>query len=172
MFRGVSLIVAVVAGVLLVPAARTAEPAVLKPGEKFEGETSVQKLSFTYDTYTWNAHFADVPIVLKAGQSIAISATVPGKDRKVSLILVDPSDKAIAYSKAAGTKAVQLVHEEVNANGKYKIVVHSDYTGPFTLQANVSTDDELGIKVLEERIKQLEAELAETRAKLKAKQDK
>ena len=171
MLRIVSRIVAVVAGVLLATAVGADQPAEFKPGEKFEGETSLTELSFSYAGNTWNAHVADVPVVLKAGQSICLSATVPGKDRKVSLILVDPSGTAIAYTRTPGTKTVHLVHEEVNANGKYKIVVHSNLTGPFTLQATVSTDDELGVKALEERIKQLEAELAELRAKLKAKQD-
>jgi RNA polymerase sigma factor (sigma-70 family) len=111
-----------------------------------------------------------VPITLKAGSNISASATVVGRRRAVGLMLKDPTGKILGSSKM-DPRTAQIRVEEVNANGKYTIEVYSDLIGPFTLWA-ADTTDELDKKMLEEKINQLEKELAELRKKLKAKENK
>ena len=111
----------------------------------------------------------DLPIKLKAGQSISMTATVTGKDRKVSMALSDPTGTIIAATKpSSAIKSVQLTAEEVNANGKYMITVVSDRIGPFTLRVTGLSEDDLDIKGLEEEVQRLKQQLAQTEAKLEA----
>jgi hypothetical protein len=159
----------------------------LKLGEKLEGEVKgeagdrVVKLSGNAQTYP-QAYVTEVTVDLKAGQSISISATVIGKDRKVALVLLDPKEGSkddrlrvavcIAANTQYSTKSATLECEEVNATGKYKILIISDRAGAFTIKATASSDKELDEKALKAKIEELEKELAETKKKLKALQDK
>jgi RNA polymerase sigma factor (sigma-70 family) len=111
-----------------------------------------------------------VPITLKAGSNISASATVVGRNRRVGLMLKEPTGKILGSSKM-DPRTARISVEEVNANGKYTIEVFSDLIGPFTLWVG-DTTDELDKKMLEERINQLEKEVAELRKKLNAKENK
>jgi hypothetical protein len=167
MFRTMSAIVAVLAVGLFVLAAGAAPPT-LPLGEKFEGEIREMNNRPLQHALAKGGYTAEVPVTLKAGQSISISVTVVGKDRQVGIELQDPTGKSIRWTKGAATKTSQLEVEEVSAAGKYTIVVLSDRIGPFTLRATDPSDAQDRVKQLEDRIKRLKEELAKAEDELKA----
>jgi hypothetical protein len=138
-----------------------APPDTLKPGEEYKGELMVGAPS------DGRCYYTEVPVELKAGQSVSLTVTVVGKGRQAFINLYDPAGKLLAQSKE-GTKTATLLVEEVGATGKYKIRVSSANIGLFTLRVTASTDDELDIKALEERLKELKKETEAVEAKLKA----
>lgn len=197
MFRMVSAILAVVAVTLLVLATPAAPPAGIKlgPGEEFKGKCGgnqqwivlAQKLTKEYPRIVgrpdaevgvvmqpdggfrvclWG-HAAEIPVTLKEGQGIDVSVTVVGEKRKAFLKLLDPSGKQIANSEDVEVKTARLAVAEVNTSGNYQIVVVSNQTGGFTLKAKGASDDEADADKLKEKIKQLEQDLADLKAKLK-----
>jgi hypothetical protein len=168
------VVLTVVAAItLLAPVHAADEPANLKLGEKFEGELTRRAAIEWPGFATVTGYATELPVVLKAGQSLKVSARVLGTDRRVCLALRDPTGRSI---KATGwlenTRTSILSIEEVNTSGKFTIVVASDLIGAFSLQATGPSDDERDAKALEEKIAELEKELAELRAKLKAKKEK
>lgn len=169
-----------------------ADPPGIKLGEKFEGEISkvvnakgkfnapaLESLGLPRgpgraisDFVTGGCYGAEVPVTLKAGQSLSVTVTLKGDGRKAILVLQDKTGKAVAYSKEPEVATLQLKVEEVNASGKFKIVVVSDQVGAFTLRATGPAgdpaDEETDEKALETKIGRLKKELAEAEAKLKA----
>jgi hypothetical protein len=136
----------------------------LKRGVPFEGELlPSHKINNRYTT--------EIPVLLKGGQSISIVATVVGKDRQAFRWLRDPAGAYIAQSDST-VKTAKLECEEVNAQGKYTIVIGSDRIGPFTVRATDPKDMDGDIKSLEATVERLEKELATARAKLKALKEK
>jgi hypothetical protein len=144
-----------------------AQTGVLKFGEKFDGELSVRSPVVHVGPTAIRFYGAAIPVSLKAGQSISISATVIGNSRQVALWLRDPTGANLANTDAT-VKTGQLTFEEVNVTGKYMVVVGSNLVGPFTLRVTDPSNADGDIKSLESRIEQLEKELAGARAKLKA----
>jgi hypothetical protein len=114
------------------------------------------------------AYFTEIPLTLKAGQKLSITASVTGQKRSVSLALRDASG-AIVEKIPWATKTAQLQIEEVSASGKFHILVFSDQIGAFTLRAAgpAAKAEKLDVAALEEKIKRLERELEETKALLK-----
>jgi hypothetical protein len=197
MSRVVWLIVTAMLGVLLVPLDGSAQTAGIKLGKPFEGEAKTRKdayLSANGDKIVLptgggflrprilidgkiaelsTIYVAEVPVVLKAGQSINISTTVKGTGRKVAIVLVDPDKKPLDNSGSPlRPRTVRLKVEEVNATGKYTIMVISDKVGAYTLLATGPRAREPDETELKEKIKELEEELANLKRKLKALQDR
>lgn len=155
--------------VFVVPA--FAADGAIRPGEKFEGELKVKEgypwLGFV-DTYTdWAT---EVPVALKAGQNVTFAATVIGKNRRVSVALLDPTGKMIAATKRdTAIKSVTLKVEEVPATGEYRIVVLSNLAGGFELTTSDPANRAASTRAaLEQRIKQLKKELADAESALQA----
>ena len=144
-----------------------AQDADVKSGLKFEGEIDASKPGGEGHLFGYRVV---VPLTLKAGQNVSASVRVVGWNRSVGLMLTDPTGKILGSSKMM-SRTAQIHVEEVNANGKYTIEVYSDLIGPFTLWAT-DTTNELDQKMLEQKIKRLEDELADLREKLKAKRKK
>jgi hypothetical protein len=172
-YRWFAAIIVATSGALLVSSIEAQPGAGLKLGAKFEGELGGKPKGFQVaredgNSGPDNAYFTSMPVTLKAGQQIALTATVVGKDRKVGIILLDPTGKQISgNSTKFTTKTANLTYEEVPSSGKYTVILISDLVGPFTLRANGSVNGEGDIKALEARIADLEKELADARAKLK-----
>lgn len=147
------------------------EPGKFKLGVSFKGEVSgtrtTSKGLAVYVGGSAESHQAEIPVALKAGQDIAITCTVVGKGRHVVLVLRDPKGVQIGITKSA-VKTNTLKVEEVNADGVYKIQVLTSLTGPFTLRATASSEEEVDALALEAEIKELKALLAQKEAKLKA----
>jgi hypothetical protein len=137
-----------------------------KLGQKLDGEIEARTNVGGEGHLT--GYRAVVPLTLKAGQNVSASVTVVGKLRTVGLMLKDPTGKILGSSKME-SRTARISVEEVNANGKYMIEVFSDLIGPYTLWA-ADTTDELDKKMLQEKINQLEKDLATLREKLKAKE--
>jgi hypothetical protein len=109
---------------------------------------------------------------LKAGQNLLVQVTLAGNPtRRVAVALKDPAGDQVALSAVLEVKQTEL-KVEANATGKYDIVVISDQIGAFKLhlvpEAGEEGDDEPDIKALEDKIQQLQQELSEAQAKLKA----
>lgn len=188
MFRNGSKILTVAVLALIIPATPAAPPAGIKLGEDFKGKCGGdKKLIFLVPRgasegvkggkeaefiRAMQGYVGEIPITLKEGQGLDISVTVSGDNRKVFLKLLDPAGEQVAHSKAIEIKTTRLTVEEVNASGKYTIVVVSDQTGGFTLLAKGGAGDEADEDKLKEQIKQREQELADLKAKLKALQEK
>jgi RNA polymerase sigma factor (sigma-70 family) len=140
----------------------------LKPGQKREGEISKQT---NEGNPGGEGHLygyrAVVPITLKAGANVSASVIVVGKNRTAGLMLKDPTGKILGSSMMV-SGAARISVEEVNATGRYTIEVYSDRIGPYTL-LTADTTDELDRKALEDKIDQLEKELAALRKQLEAK---
>src|SRR5437868_6463866 len=99
MFRVVCVIVAAMAGTLFTPVSGSAQTKGITLGKKFEGKVGNTKNRYENipgsGILSFDAYAAELPITLKAGQSISISATVTGTGRAVWLALLDPTEKAI-----------------------------------------------------------------------------
>jgi RNA polymerase sigma factor (sigma-70 family) len=145
----------------------------LKPGADFKGELGLSSPRKMYSTgrrddpVLWG-YAAEVPVTLKAGQSVTVSATVVGKDRDVGVALIDPAGRVAGTIQESVPFPARLTVEEVNANGKYTVAVVSSQIGPFTVRVTGPSDEESDAKKLEEQVKQLRQELTEVEARLKA----
>jgi RNA polymerase sigma factor (sigma-70 family) len=145
----------------------------LKLGVDFKGELAVSTPWKSYSTgrrddpLPWG-YATEVPVTLKAGQSVTVSATVVGKDRDVGVALIDPAGRVAGTIRETLPVPARLTVEEVNASGKYTVAVVSSQIGPFTVRVTGPSDEESDAKKLEERIKQLREDLADVEAKLKA----
>lgn len=117
------------------------------------------------------AYTSSIPITLKAGQSISVTATVVGKSRHVGIQLFDPQGKILVFDQEShahsNTKTCVRTVDEVSADGAYRIVVFSDAIGPFTLRAESDSEEE-DVAKLEDRIISLREELKGLEAKVKA----
>jgi hypothetical protein len=167
--------------VLIVPLCQAGQTTGILPGEKFEGSltgkaTSVdlrtnprkgkvgRKAPFVFH----DAYSTQIPITVKEGARLSVTVTVTGTERKVALGLLDPDGKVISAMKSwSDTRTAKLEVEEVNASGKYKIVVVSDLIGKFTLRASGPAAKVLGVKELREKLRRLKEEVAETEKLLK-----
>jgi hypothetical protein len=181
MFRPATGILAATAVPLFITAIGAAPPTALNPGDKFEGEIGDTQKKYTYPRQLPNGqraslsglargYSAEVPITLAARQSITITATVSGTGRSAAVVLLDPTGKAVAGAPERQTTC-RLKVDEVSTAGEYTIVVVSNHVGVFTLRTEGSADD-LDEKKLEDKIQQLEKDLADARAKLKALREK
>src|SRR5439155_26574249 len=109
MFRSTVLFVAAAASVLCFSHAAMAQKVTqlskgIKLGETFKGEFIAKhkgqawvsgpesKLVITPDP---NLYIGSIPITLKAGQGMSITATVTGQDRSVGVHVLDPAGKRI-----------------------------------------------------------------------------
>lgn len=117
-----------------------------------------------------------VPITLKAGQLIELSASAIG-NQKMLVALNDTSGTTMAVSKF-DKKTAKLRSPIIGKTGTYDVVVLSDAPGRFTLKAEDpdaketaaetgSDDSEKSIEALEEKIKQLKKELVDAENELK-----
>jgi hypothetical protein len=153
----------------LVDLAQAAPMSTLVLGKKLEGDiggksTRIHMLTPQKRNAGMQGYSSEIPVALNSGQSITLSASVVGTGRTVSLILFDPSHKiAIGFTKKEINTA-QLTVDEVNASGKYTIVVVSDQVGPFSLRATSSEDEDE--TALTAKLKELEQQVEETKAKL------
>lgn len=207
MFRFGILPVAVMVTVAFLPSTALSQKEVNKipalstginVGEKFEGEFGKEHkfpvswrrkaMPFAVTPGDPNWYTGAIPITLKAGQGISVTATVTGTDRLVGMRVLDPQGKRIkeddlppaALKNAQGEprgdtivtpKTSDLAIKEVNASGKYTIIVVSNRIGGFTVQATSGSGDD-DRKSLEKRLKDLKKEVAEIEAKLKALDEK
>src|SRR5262245_56486970 len=162
----------------------------IKFGEKFEGEFAAKhklrgwsrrddevKVKFTPGVLYQGA----LPIRLKAGQGMSITATVVGQGRLVGIRVINPMGKRIREDPEASyefgnqevpvmvlsAKTAEITIEEVNATGKYTIIVVSDQAGPFTVKATSGSEGD-DRESLEKQLKELKKKVAEIEAKLKA----
>lgn len=149
----------------------TAQGSDLKFGKLLKGELTTKKVYYGWpgglrDSY--GGYTLEVPIALKAGQGMKVSATVLGEGRRVTLGLVNPTGEMIAgTSRGTAIKTVQLEVKEVSATGTYKIAIISNRIGGFSLLArDPAAKEGESIAELEERIEKLEKELREAKAKL------
>lgn len=171
----------------------------LKLGEQFKGELTAKEKRTVWATFGLsgigkdkstlgagpdpNMYAAALPIQLKAGQPVTITATVIGQDRPVGVFILDPEGKRIQASekeKSAfgfGTQVVLLSRktaeipiEEVSATGKHTIIVVSNRVGAFTVQATSGSGDDR--ESLERELKELRRRVAEIAVKLKALDEK
>ncbi|MBN9119213.1 MAG: serine/threonine protein kinase [Planctomycetes bacterium] len=122
-----------------VPAPAGDEPGTLKPGETYKDELTEHMKATHGSVYSTIAgcYGVDLPIRLKARQSVIISATVAGKGRRVLIGLSDRTDKLLGGTRLWGDRAIKYPHDEVPADGTYKITVISDLVGPFTLDVSL-----------------------------------
>jgi hypothetical protein len=182
-FQTIRPFLAALAAALLVSATGSAQRSkTLKLGEKFAGELSGKRTALPKIAPKMRGKFGGkgkggrrgsnlgfgkkLPVSLKAGQSVSISATVAGAGRNVLLVLLDPTGEVVGHTAFKETTA-RLDIEEVNATGRYEIVVFSDKSGNFTLRAT-GPSAEADAEALEKRIKELKEELKELETKLKA----
>ena len=201
MRRFAILLTAVVAAVLISPDTGIAQKNKgITLGEKFEGELGGRKSNKI--RYRLAGEFipqilgggqesvytASIPVTLKAGQAISITATVTGKDRIVGIQVFDPTQQRIGVPKPLGivrfgadsetlasVKTHTLSLEEVNASGKYTIVVFSDKIGPYTLKAANDSEEEEATEdreTLEQQLKDAKKKVEQLEAKLKAMDEK
>jgi hypothetical protein len=96
-----------------------------------------------------------------------VTTTVVGKDRKVAVVLIDPSGTAIDGTELR-PKAARAKFEEVSATGTYRLVVVSDRIGAFTLKVTGPPAPEADAAKLRKEIKELKALLAKKEEQLKA----
>jgi hypothetical protein len=145
----------------------------LELGKKLEGKLlEPMKTVYELGGFGQPGFTREVFVNLKAAQNISFNATVVGKDRKVWVLLFDPTGALIKKNYSYGTKELETTFEEVNADGKYKVLVVSDQIGPFTLRASDPADKEARLKYLDERLQQLKKELAATESELKSLRSK
>lgn len=169
MIRTAIVVVAVGMAVMISPSTR-ADDDPIQPGDKFEGRLT-KMISSPWLKYvdTFYAYGTDVPIRLKAGQRISITATVTGTGRKVSVALLDPDGKMIAASERnTAVTAVMLPVKEVNDTDTFMIRVMSDQRGVFSVETSGPVATKLDEEALEKKIKQLEQELKKAKEQLEA----
>jgi hypothetical protein len=186
MFRFVFPALVVVASALVVPVSAVAQSKTLKLGQIFKGELGGVKKQFKYRPPATNTaplpigrpgfcYAASVPIMLKAGQEVSITATVTGKTRIVGIECYDPQKKQVEKDEEGWTptqfKTCTLHIDEVSATGKFMIVVFSDQAGPFTLKVT-NESEENDREAIEAEIRNLRMRLAELEAKLKTLDEK
>ncbi len=146
-------------------------------GKKFEGELALPQTRISNVDDFRNSvpcYATQLTVKLIAGQDISITAQVTGKERKVGILLEDPTGARVFYT-GFEVQRVVLSAEEVNARGKYKITVMSDRIGPFTMKATdpaKEDEDTADVEALEETVNRLKKELDEAEAKLKAAKSK
>jgi hypothetical protein len=118
-----------------------------------------------------------LPITLKAGQAVSITATVTGKERLVGIAVLDPAKNPVAVSGPSPkvmtvyAKTATVKIEEVPANGEFTIVVASSHVGAFSLRVT-SGSDEPSREDLEAELKELKKKVEQIEAKLKAMDEK
>lgn len=143
MYRFVAVLVSVVVVALVATDVALGQTKSLKVGQQVAGELGGLKKQFAFrppDSMLGrfgDCYYAAIPITLKAGQEISLTATVTGKTRLIGIQCFDPKGKPT--DKEMWTplqdKTITVTIDEANAKGKYTIVVFSDKIGPFTLTA-------------------------------------
>jgi hypothetical protein len=115
----------------------------------------------------------EVKIRLVAEKSYSFSAKVVGKKRLVGIVVIDPTGAAITPSfPKLGTQTAEVTAEEVNTSGRFRILVASDLSGPFTLEATEIPSDDESIESLQRKVDRLKSQLAEAEKKLNEAQSK
>ncbi len=114
----------------------------------------------------WHSEFT---VRLEAGQSIIASVEVTGKTRLVGLEVLDPSGKRITAGSVEKMelKSSELIVEEVPSSGRYRVIVVSNYAGPFKLTVKDLDASEDEVQSLENEVRELKEKLLEAEAKLK-----
>lgn len=121
----------------------------------------------------WIGYTTEVPVTLKGGDSITVTVTVVGKGRTVIANLADPTGKLVGGSKQLRSeKTTTFTVEEVSATGKYMIVIGSESIGDFKLTVTGPAAQSLTIPALEEKLKRLEKEAEEVKARLEKLKEK
>ncbi len=140
----------------------------LEAGIKAEGELT-DKDDVAVQGFPIKGYAKEYVVKLKAGQSITLTATVLGVNRLVGVAIFDPAGRPIDATRdpSKAVKSTQLAVEEVNATGEYKVFVGSEKIGAYTLLARFSVPQEVELKQLERRLKQLKQEIADIEARLK-----
>lgn len=152
---------------------RTGASNTLELGKTITGELDGTQQNFQFNGGNGNFYHAKVPVALRAGQSISISASVTGSGRRIVLGLLDPKSATLGMTRP-DLKTTTFKIAEVNATGRYTILVLSDLSGPYTLRVIddggdvVSTSVDPNLALLEKRVNQLEQELLELKKELKA----
>lgn len=170
-----------IAATLLIPATQGQESQrrtgaasnTLELGKSVTGELDGTQQNFQFNGGNGNFYHAKVPVNLRAGQSISISASVTGSGRRIVLGLLDPKSATLGMTRP-DLKTTTFKIPEVNATGKYSILVLSDLTGPFTLRVvddggdGIASSADPNLAILEKRVNQLEHELLELKKELQA----
>jgi hypothetical protein len=155
----------------------------LKPGESYKGTLTEADEDYVDNWPGWNDSFTakirKIPIHLEEGESVTLEATVSGENRKVSLVLRDPTGKIIKASKRnEEVKKVTITASDLPVTGNYTILVLSTDIGGFNLTTTGSTSttipakQQMGEKEIEEKIKSLKAEITELEKLLKERRAK
>lgn len=141
--QGLLLLALIVGAILLPQTAFGQRP--LKFDEPLKGELTEQHKTAVQFAYRPDAkqfkkigivYKVTVPVQIKAGQSLTVSANVVGKGRYVGLQLFDPARKRIGDQfPLALKKGITETFEELGATGVYKLVLFSDQIGAFTITA-------------------------------------
>lgn len=118
----------------------------------------------------WGTEFT---VDLKTGQSLTVTATVVGANRKVGMVLINPTGKSLETTKW-GTGGNELKFGPVAATGQYTVVLVSTEIGNYSVAATDPTRPKAPPteKELEEKIAKLKKELAEVEAELKKLKEK
>jgi hypothetical protein len=163
------LALAILFGVVLSPIRADDEDMELKSGIRKEGELN-EKDESQFNGFPVKVFAKEYSVNLRAGQSITMAATVLGKNRLVGIAIFDPAGRPIDATRDINKaiKATQLVVEEVNATGEYKVIVGSEKIGAYTLEAKFATPAEAETKAIEARLKALKTETETLEARLKA----
>ena len=163
---------------LVVPGANVAlgqRPAPLQPGKKFEAELT-EKMAGRYANAPPfgndpEGYLATLPVKLKAGQPIEITANIVGDGRRVAVYLIDSTNKRIAQTEIKDSSQ-SLKVKNVNATGMYGVVVWSNQIGAFNLIAEFEEPEVLTVAAAKAKVDQLKKELAAAEAELKALEEK
>jgi len=165
--------IAIALGFLLVSGPAMAQTVKPKTVE-IEGEIGGEPIGFIWygNSGASFLYMTEIPVTLKAGESISVAAYVTGDGRKVITSLKDPKGKVIGGSKTREDKSAKFEMQEVNATGKYTIVIGSDLIGQFRVKVTGGQLEDHSEAALEAKIKQLKADLAAAEAELKALKEK
>lgn len=173
MFRTILVAAATLCAALLIPPV-AAQSGKTKASEPLKGQIEGEKVAFIWYKNNGPAllYMAEVPVILKGGESITVAVTVVGKDRTVVAALQDPKGAVIGGSAVRETKTTRFTVTETNATGEYKIMIGSDLVGDYTLTVTGPAAERLNKKALEQRLERLKKEVQETEAAIRALEKK
>lgn len=158
-----------------VPGANAAfaqRPAPLQPGKKLEAELTEKMAGKYYDKVGFgnDGYLTVLPVKLKAGQPIEITANVVGDKRRVVVWVVDSTNKEIAKSDIKDSSQ-SLKVKNANATGTYGVVIWSDRIGAFDLIAEFDGPEALTLAAAKAKVESLKKELAAAEKELKKLED-
>ncbi len=155
-------------------------PPMLVPGKKFEAEltekmersnTEASKVCAMNGLFFGDRYYvAILPVKLKAGQPIEITANVVGDKRRVCLTMIDATGKVIAGTEFKESNQTLKI-KNASATGVYAVVVMSTSIGAFDVIAEFEDPEVLTLAAARAKVAQLKKELAAAEAELKALQE-